>query len=607
MDSPDARGGLAPSFSADHSNFLLLLLTTPMSIFLVHSAVIHARFSGDFYTFIITNRPLVQLGVQIIANLLSISQIIVLCRLINFAVRRRFVDRPMSLDALKLWVTAVAHQMDWGLPWFYWLPLLLFMAFSTALRGLWAAALTPVVTSMTTNGQIAVPSWSNYSLIKEYPSEAWLQGPTLQNERGIFSYSIATQLRTQLLSSAASATTIDGRPREHGKLDRSRYTYIGRSYGMGSSAGLAVDDFENNELSLAYTYQEDGYETGVNCIYNETSEFNITRAGKSVIFYVRGNLPDTDDSPEWSNYLNNEGNSIVAMGVAHFKDPHAEVLPPRRYIGFAAGESYDYLDKIQCELDFVPRRFNVSVDIKDRHITVAPTDDAIDGIDPSRRLRGTALRQYELMANDETNMYVSMFGSAFNASITNLQTYMKLSGNSSGRNASEVVLEAVGNSVMVMMDDMLGAYAAAQLMVSDLKKSVPARLERSAISFGEFPFAVTVFAINLAILTTFMFEIIRTRWWKGLPRFDPSDVRMIAIAASEGGRNLGDLARGKKPPELGRLMLRYEGGADGRYALAADYDTEKEETTPILTESRQSSLVESHVWTPPVRGQAAWI
>lgn len=126
----------APGFSVDHSNFLTLLLTTPASVFLVYSAVIQSRYSGNFYNFIIENRPLVQLAVQIIANLLSITQILVLCRLINFAVRRQFVNQRMDLDTMKSWASATAHHMDWGLPWFYWLPLLLFMVFSTALRGL---------------------------------------------------------------------------------------------------------------------------------------------------------------------------------------------------------------------------------------------------------------------------------------------------------------------------------------------------------------------------------------------------------------------------------------------------------------------------------------
>lgn len=457
---------------------------------------------------------------------------------------------------------------------------------------------------MTIDGQVAVPSWQNNSLIKEYPSEAWLQGATIQNERGIFSYSVATQIRGQLLSSASSATPIDGQPRQHGKLEKSRYTYSGRSYGMGSSAGLMVDDVESDDLSLFYNYQEDGYKTSINCIYNQTSDFRITRQSHDWVFVVHGNLPDSDTGPEYSTYLNNEGNSVVAMGVAYFSDPHAEVLPTRRYVGFAAGESYDYLDRIQCELDFVPTRFNVMVDIKDRHITVSPTEDEARDIDPSRRLKGTAMRQLELMANDETNMYVSMFGTAFNASITDLKTYMALQGNSRGLNSSEIVLEAVGNSVIAMMDDMLGAYASAQLMVSNLKEYVPAEISKSAIAFGEFRFALAVFAINVAIIATFAFEVVRTRWWRGLPKFDLSDVRMIAIAASEGGRSLGDLARGKKTREVGRLKMRYEEGPDGQYAITAR-ETEKEEATPILTEARES-LTEAHsTWTLPVRGD--WI
>lgn len=606
----EAHKGYAASFSVEHSNFLTLLITTPVSIFLLHATIRESRYSGDFFTFIVANRPLVQLAVQIIANLLSIAQILVLCRLVNFAVRRRFVQRSMSLDTLKLWVTSMVPYMDWSLPWNYWIPLLLFMLFSTTLRGLWAAALTPVELWTTVDDQVLIPSWDNMTHVKEYPSEVWVQGPTLQNTKGSFSYSVGMQLRGGLLASASSATTSDGTAREHGKLDKSRYTYLGRSYGMGSTAGLVAENIERDGLALAYAFQEDGYISSVNCVYNETSDFIIRETSDDWAWTVRGNLPDSDVGPEYSTYLNNEGNSIVAIGVAYFLQSNATELPERRYLAFAAGESYDYLDKVQCEFDFVPTRFNVTVGIQDRNITVVPTNETnIDDIDPGRRLRGTAMRQFELIANDETNMYVSVVGTAFNASIVDLQTYVTDSGNPRGLNLSDIVLEGVSNSLEAMMDDMLGAYAAAQLVISDFTQTTPVRVKRSAIAFGELPFSVSVFAINSVIIMAFIVEVIRTKWWRGLPKFDMSDVRQIAMAASEGGKGLAELTRSKRPTDVGKLMIRYEGDPDGRYAIIAG-DPEKEETTPIMASvweptARESDSEQSRGWNSSVRGN--WI
>lgn len=598
--------GLSKRWTADHSNFLCLLLTTPMSIFLLYCSMTDARYSGDFYYFIAQNRPMVQLGVQIIANLLAISQILVLCRLINFALRRWLVNHPLDLDSLKLWVSATGHHMDWGLPWNYWILLLFFMIFTTVLRGLWAAALTPYVVDTKIGSKVAIPDWEDYSAIKEYPSEAWLQGPTLQNERGMFTYSLATQLRGQYITNAASATTLDGQPRQHRKIDKSRYTYIGRSYGVGSSPGLVTDSIEKDSLSLAYAYRETGLHADVECIYNKTSDYKIfIPFGASGADYgVTGELPDSDNGEEWAVYPNMEGNSIVSMGVGHFFEAHADELPLRKYVAIAAGETYDFLDKIQCEVNFVPTTFEVVVNVKDRNITVSPTDDGARDIDPSNRLKGTLMRQLALMSNDETNLYVSVFGNAFNVSITDLKTQLEINGNPRKLNKDDIVLQGVGNSITSMVDDMLASYGAAQIMVRDLSNPVSAKIRVSAVAIGEFKFAIAIFVINCCVIVLFLSEVIRTSWWKGLPRFDFSDVRMIAIAASEGGRSLGDLAYGKTGSELGHLKMRYEVDANGRYAITAR-DLEKEEATPIMSEVWETARREDRPWAP--KNRDPWI
>jgi hypothetical protein len=582
------------SKASGYWDFCALLLTTPVSIFLLNSAVNEARFSGGFFTFIEQNRPVVQFAIQIIANLLSIAQILVLCRLLNFAVRQRFAVQGLQANTMKLWISTMVPRMDWGLPWNYWLPLMFFMIFSATLRGLWAAALTPIALSMETEGAVLIPSWDNITYIKEYPSEIGAQGPALQNTRGSFSYSVGLQHLGSLLATGASATTTNGKRREHGKLDKSRYTYLGRSYGMGSTAGLVDDSITSDMLAVGYSYQEHGYSTEVECIYNETTDFMITLAhengklGADWLWNAKGRLPDSNDGPEHATYLGFGGTAIVAIGVAYFPDADAEELPPRNYMSFATGSSYDFLNTTQCKLDFIPTRFNISVSIRDQTITVVPAGvgDSKD-INPGRRLTGTAMRQFTLIANDQTNIYMSMVGSAMNASITDLKTSLSAQNNTEDLDSSEIVLKAVGNSVQAMMDDMLGAYAAAQLVIGGFTQDTPGMIRRSAIGFGEFRFAISIFLINAAIIAAVFVEGIRTRRWTGLPAFDMTDVRQILAATSRGGCGLGDLSGGKKPGEIGRLLIRYETDAEGRYAIVGG-SREEDEKTPIMAESMQS-------------------
>lgn len=96
-----------------------------------------------------------------------------------------------------------------------------------------------------------------------------------------------------------------------------------------------------------------------------------------------------------------------------------------------------------------------------------------------------------------------------------------------------------------MADDMLGAHASAQLMVGNLTQGINATVRVTAISFGGIKYNIAVFAVNLAAILLLLIEVIRTRGWKGLPDFDVADVRQLIIAASEGGKELGDIAFGQ--------------------------------------------------------------
>jgi hypothetical protein len=599
-----ANNGTGRSITSGHFNFLVLLLTTPASVFLFYCNLTDARFPGDFVDLILDNRPSVQFAVQIMANALAVAQIMVLCRLVNFAVRRRFARESMELDVMTFWTDAMLPHMNWGLPARLWIPLLLFLASTMALRGIWAAALTPVLLWRETKSEVLVPDWSNVTYVKEYPSEIEAAGPAMQNLKGRFSYSVGIHLLGSLLAKAASASTIDGRPVQHGKMDNSRYTYVGRSYGMGSSAGLVIDHLDEDSHARSYSYMEDGYKTNVDCIYNETSAFEIGPEDRWV-FAAQGELPDSDNGPEYSNYLGHDGENIVAIGVAHFKDENAEELPLRRFLAFATGENYDFLHQVQCELNFNPARFVVTVNVDGRNITVASTDAETEDINPGRNLKSTVIRQFELIANDETNIYVSTVGAAFNASITDLRTYAATSGDGE-TDESTLVLQAVRNSVIAMTDDMLGAYAAAQIVVGGFTQNTTATLRIDAIAIGEFRFAVAVFAVNTVIIFVFLEEAIRTKWWKGLPVLDIADLRQMAVAASAGGKELGDLGRGKSVGKIGQMRIRYDGYADGSYAiLAGNTCEEDEEKTPIAMEAMSIDGARRQSWEDVTDG--GWI
>lgn len=572
MASVDRKpNGLLAFFASDYNTFIALIVTTPVCTALLCLSLNDTLFSGKFLEFVTANRPSVQFAVQILANMLSVLQVIVICRIINFGVRRRLKTHSMSLDQLRAWKDAMIPRINWDLPFGYIVLLCLFVCVSMVFSAIWAAAITPVETYERIEGSIQIPSWSNTTFIKEYPSQVGSTGPTSNTALGKFSYSVGMGLLGSLLAGAATASPIRNSSRMHEKLDSTGYSYIGRSYGVGSSAGLGKVNFKEGRDLLGWKYQEVGYAAKVSCIYNKSADFVLNPPQQSIVWSAEGEMPDSDDGAEYSNYVGfGEGSNIVAIGVAHFKDHDVKVAPARRYISFAGGFYYKFLDQAQCEVDFEPTRFNVTVNHLGKNITVEPTNDTgVPDIDPSRWLKGVLLRQFELIANDETNLYVSTVGSAFNTSITGHRLLLEMNGTTSV-SEKDINLQGIENAVTSMVDDMLVAYASAQLMVGDFKDDVEGTVRVTAVAIGEKRFTIAAFALNMVVALIFLLEAFRTRGWKDLPEFDPSDIRHVMIAASEGGGSLGRAGFTTDSEKLGKIQVSYGETGAGRHTLTVE-------------------------------------
>lgn len=99
----------------------------------------------------------------------------------------------------------------------------------------------------------------------------------MHDQNGIFSYSPNYDLVGLILTQAAPASNIGNASQPVRKLDNTRYSYAGRSYGVGSSVGLVDKNFVQN-TTKGYTYNEIGYLTQVQCIVDSTSDWAISGA-----------------------------------------------------------------------------------------------------------------------------------------------------------------------------------------------------------------------------------------------------------------------------------------------------------------------------------------
>ncbi|OAG12261.1 uncharacterized protein CC84DRAFT_1073278, partial [Paraphaeosphaeria sporulosa] len=564
-----------------HNTFYGLVITTTLSTTLLAADRYKWRATGMVYSLANRYPASVAFTVQLLAAFFGVIHVAVICKLINYALRLRLKKASVSLDVLRTWVDMTIPRIDWDLPLRFFFPVMCMVLLSLVPAALWAGSFAPLVSSTRTWMQLEVPAYGNVSFIKEYPMEIGKAGPSVRNSKGLFTYSVGQQLIAPLLSAAAGSSSNDSAKLVHAKIDNTQFSYTGRSYGVGASVGLrdiAITQPATN--AAGYKYAEEGYLTTVTCIYNQTSNFTLSGPVNEWIYSAAGNLPDSVEGPEYSNYIGHNAKAIVAMGVAYSE------LSPRRYVAITAGDSYAHLNNTQCEFDFTPTMFDVTVDLANLNIRVKPSYEVPD-FNPSRNLTRTVVRQFELLSNDLTNLYDSLLGQALNSSIAAYA--MTTGGTWPPLTQEQRTLGGLTNAMTAMADDMLVAYGAAQLMVRNKYRYSPrgATVSLYALQFGQPAYIYAIFALNTAIVLAVLVERYRTHVWKDLTRFNYLDPRDLIVAASRGGAQLAIAADnmvgqdGTKIPKHvwllsdpdegnGRLVVRLRADEDGHAAIEVD-------------------------------------
>ena len=525
--------------------FAVLIVTTIVASLLLAGTLNNWTISGGAYSALQPNRASVQIAVQVISLILGNLQVGVVCCLINYATRLQLNKSPQKLDIVLAWNNLITRRPSWGLRSHYLVPIVLFIFTAQLPAALWAGAITPVpvITQASSPASIPTPQYQNFSYIREYPSEVDSEGPLLRSTKGVFGYSPGMRLLGSLLASGASATTVDGGVRQHAKLDNTRTTYYGRSYGVGASVGLADESVAKNSLAKSYSFQERGLRADVGCVYNSSTEYVIGGEVDPNIYPVSGNLPNSGKLSEYSEYYSNSGGSkIVAIGVSRNQESS------QRIIGIAAGSNYAFLNATQCNIEFLPTLFNVSVGLVDRSINVSEVSAGND-FTARENLTYALIRQLGLISADQKSLYLSFVGDSINSSIASYNLSISVL-NGAPPTQPSATLVGLTNSITAMIDDLLVAYASAQLLIANDSTPTLATLQVQAFVFGSAIYVYLIFMINTAVILVLIEEAFRTRNWKGLSSFDYMDPRSLIIGSSMGGKAVAErvetLARGNK-------------------------------------------------------------
>jgi hypothetical protein len=341
----------------------------------------------------------------------------------------------------------------------------------------------------------------------------------------------------------------------HSKWDNTKYQYIGRSYGVRAAVALTDRHIAALRNIQLYTYAEIGFHAETKCIYNESSALTIRLKAISddnaspSRYLAYGALPNSN----WSHILESgdykEGELFDGMDlyaqvalsnqsfdhniVSTFNE-QLRTSNTRWMFGMVTGQKYLQLNKTQCETTFQPSLFNIIVSLVNSTISVSRVDNVeVDDLDPTYNLREVASDSYGL-SFISTSLYTFTVGDAFMANIRSLQTRRSVTSddvNDAGYQA--VVLDAIADSVMSVMDDSLVALGSASLVFPDVTQVVYATAPVTAVQIGSKPFIWTVVGLNilgsLAVVASYF--VLRKAT---VPIFQYSDVGCVAVGIDQG-------------------------------------------------------------------------
>jgi hypothetical protein len=340
-----------------------------------------------------------------------------------------------------------------------------------------------------------------------------------------------------LLNSLSEASSSNSSVPQHKKLDNSGFSFYGRSYGVGSGVGLvdspALITPQNSNSRPAvnyYEYAEIGYTSRVHCIYNESSNLsftdlqwiqgqdkNYTFKGGVTVLQAVGSLP----TGEWTGFttMSYYGNGTAVALAAQANDT-------QYFYGFIGGYHYNYLNHAQCGVTFTPALFNIWVDMIAQNITVTPaaSRDININLDPSGGLVNGTFYSLGFLSQIMSTMYTGVFGDAFARNINATQARE----NHVNLTQSDI-LTGLTEGLELLLDFYLGTIGASQLMLFNESIPVNATMKFDAVQLGEPVYAYLSFVINLGIVILFLFEVIRTGFWKDLPLFNSLDTKSVIL------------------------------------------------------------------------------
>ncbi|KAL9114870.1 MAG: hypothetical protein Q9227_001113 [Pyrenula ochraceoflavens] len=512
-----------------------LIVTTALAISLLVIREQGWTSSLEFAAHVYRHPSIVGIVVQVLSHALGMLHVYALCSTIGLSARAYFARHSFPLTWINIANALRGARLDTSLPWTYRLPLLVFLLFTLLPGALWAGAITPVIADKQGTASLDVQIFKNTS---------WLdpggKTPSSQNTaEGVWTYDLSDDLQGPLINSASSASsrasndTGNSTNIIHGKLDKTKYNYVNRSYGAGAAVGLKDKSFSRNVTR--YQYFENGFSLATHCIYNKSDDLYFTKSFGQPdswllqVYEAKGTLPNTPKGVAMDFVAATMANNPAMLAI------NADSTGGKYMAGIATfGPQYFALNHTQCEVTFTPTTFSVAVDVINKTITVDPVHekDWFANKTAADAYKDKVLRVlYYLSESLSTALYVNPIG---NALMNNIAAVQAINHNTSARTN----LTAIENAISSILDDTMVAYSTAQIMLLNNTAPVNVNFTTNAYTFGTSNYIYPIVSLNFVICFVVVVEMLRTRLWHGISKFDIIDVKNVIIAASDAGRGM---------------------------------------------------------------------
>ena len=351
--------------------------------------------------------------------------------------------------------------------------------------------------------------------------------------QGLFSFD-PSALRGSILQAASDASL--AKNSSHQKLDKTGYTYLGRSYGMGSAAGLINPPAASPQW---FSYNERGVYANASCWHNDSSTFRIegvANVNLSLSYHNLGIYNTTGFRGDGSAVGEMPIVAYQGMDIVSWQMTEPQNDPSNRSIisiaTYPTDEdewSFAPFNATYCHIDFSAQEFAVLVNNTNKTVQVTPTN-VIDWPEYSPNVTHKVQTWMQSFSDFDTTFGGSVLGRYMRLNVNSLQN--------ATTSDDQTFYQGIADFLASCTDDVLVALLSAQLVGANSTVPVVATVAVPAAVIGDERYIIIVLVLNFLVLVVFVTEAIRTGGWRELSSLDVTDLGGVFPGGLRGGTTL---------------------------------------------------------------------